>query len=225
MFIVDIDGTISDGEKALLHFYNADLHLDVDPSAIESLTSYATFFELPQVKAFCEQVEKPRRLFESSRERAVTIPDVVSRFDPIPGSAEALRMLATRGTIQYYTVRKPDVEEATHVWLEHHAFPHARQVVFCRSVLHKLRQLYEREQSSSERFVFIDDRATQMIEEYNKLASGGYQQLLPHGKKLATFLQTRVTLVAFGVPSVDINPSLPITSIASWDQVDRIVAL
>jgi hypothetical protein len=91
MFIIDIDGTISNGEKSLLHFHNDNLHLGVDPLTIEALTSYSAFFDLPQVKAFCEHVEKPRRIFEASRERAIGTPEVVSQFAPIPGAVAALR--------------------------------------------------------------------------------------------------------------------------------------
>ena len=192
---------------------------------IEALTSYSAFFDLPQVKAFCERIEMPRRLFEASRERAVTRPEIVSQFAIIPGAVEALRQLAARDAICYYTVRKPEVEETTRQWLEQHEFPHPHQVVLCRSVLGKLRQLYEREQSSSERFILIDDRVAQMIDEYNKLASGDYQQMLPQWREIAAFLQTRVTLVAFGVPSISIHPSLQLATLASWDHIDHIVAL
>jgi hypothetical protein len=225
MFIIDIDGTISDGEKSLLRFHNDDLHLGVDPLTIDALTSYPAFFDLPQVKAFCEQVEAPRRIFEASRERAVTTPEVVSQFDPLPDAVAALRHLATKGPICYYTVRKPEVEETTRLWLAHHAFPSAHQVVLCRSMLGKLRQLYERERCSSERFILIDDRVAQMVDEYRKLASGGYRQILPHWRELTTFLQTRVTFVAFGVPSIGINSSLQLGSIASWGEVDHLVTL
>jgi hypothetical protein len=224
-FIIDIDGTISNGEQALLRFYSDDLQIGVDPRMIDVLTSYSAFFDLPQVKAFCERVEKPRRIFEASRERAITLPEIVSRFEIIPGAVEGLWQLATRGTICYYTVRKPEVEETTCLWLERHRFPNAHQVVLCRSVLGKLRQLYEREWSSSERFILIDDRATQMVEEYSKLASGDYQQMLPQWQEIATFLQARVTLVAFGVPSIGIHPSLQLATLASWDYIDHIVAL
>ena len=195
MFIgIDIDQTISTGYKG--------------ESFQESLAYYqARGVTIPQtVRGYLE-------LFQ--------LPAVLRVHEVLPGAVAGVTTLARSGRISYFTVRKhsdaqveAEIHAITRAWLGDHGFPSADQVIFCRSVMHKLVQLYEREKESTERLLLIDDRWQQALDALAQIAQNEAYRYI------ATMLRERLTLVAFGASSLpERTEGLRVVALPDWNRI------
>jgi uncharacterized HAD superfamily protein len=207
-YAIDIDGTIAHPEPGLIAFHDHDFGLGL--TAEELNGTYRQFLQLPQV------VELSREALEQSRQRARMTPEVVLSYEPIDHAREALDLLAQHGEITYYTVRAACVEEATRTWLHTNGFPFPQQVVFCRSVLHKLVQLHTREWETDRKIVLIDDRYQQIITDVARLAAGEFAHISAW-QEIAHFVRHRLLLVAFGATSLPASTNgLHVVPVRGW---------
>lgn len=209
-YAIDIDGTIANPEPGLIACHDRDFGLGL--TAEELNGTYTQFLHLPQI------VTLSRDMLELSRQRARMTPDVVLSYEPLDYAREALGLLAQRGEITYYTVRAACVEEATHTWLQTNGFPFPQKVILCRSVLHKLVQLYTQERETDRKIVLIDDRYQQIITDVARLTAGEFAHISAW-QEIAQFTQDRLLLLAFGASSLPASTNgLQVVPVSDWRQ-------
>jgi hypothetical protein len=133
--------------------------------------------------------------------------------ETIPGARSGVSRLALVGELMYATVRKPDVEEMTRLWLQEQDFPSSEKVIFSQSMAHKLLAL----SAFSGPLILIDDRWRKALEVWPRLVD--YHQ------EMAQDLATRLTLVAFGASTSDLPSEalLPIVAFPDWSRVDALI--
>ncbi len=209
-YVIDIDGTIANPEPGLIASHNRDFGLGL---TVEELNgTYTQFLHLSQVATLS------RDMLEQSRQRARMTPEVVLSYEPIDYAREALILLAQRGEITYYTVRAACVEEATRTWLQTNGFPFPQKVVLCRSVLHKLVQLYFQERETDRKIVLIDDRYQQIITDIARLAAGEFAHISTW-QEIVQFAQDRLLLLAFGAMALPASTNgLQVVPVSGWRQ-------
>jgi hypothetical protein len=189
---IDIDQTISSGY--------------VGKNLEDSMQYYrARGVEIP------EHIVRYSQLFQ--------LPGVLCQHEALPGAIEGVNALA-KYRVTYYTVREQSVETITCFWLAQHGFPCSDSVVFCRSVMHKLLQLYEREKGSKEPLFLIDDRWQIALEAIEQLKESKDHQ------HIAKMLCDRLTVVAFGISSLPENHTeLRVVAFPDWSHVVDLLAV
>lgn len=194
LFIIDIDQTIATGVDAP-GFYAAVKHYrNLGIVIPETISDYHSLFQMPEV---------------------------MRHHDPLPGAIEGVNYLAHVGRVEYYTVRKGTdrqlIEETTQRWLTEKGFPNPGNVIFCRSVMHKLVTMHEREKDSQEPIIFIDDRYTQAIDAFAQIAAGEYHHITDS-------LRGRLSIGAFGATIVPESSVIPLMALPSWTHVADLIA-
>lgn len=163
------------------------------------------------------------------RERGVVVPDhiaswpelfqlpaVLVQHEKLPDALAGMNLLARYGDVAYATVRKSDVAGITCGWLWEHGFPSPDQVIICRSIVHKLRELAQRPGG----LVLIDDRWRKALDQWPRLV-----EIDPAA---AEILLDRLTLVAFGSNAADLpeSPVVSVVPLPDWRSVaDVLMAL
>jgi hypothetical protein len=196
-FIIDIDQTVSTG------FVGASLKESVEyyqQLGITVPTTIATYFSLFQ------------------------LPEVMQIHEALPGAVSAVQQLSRLGTIQYFTVRKGDngatsehIQNITKQWLAEHGFPSPSNVVFCRSMMHKLIKMHE--MSMEEPLIFIDDRWHKAIEALHQLEEQGEEAL-----HIAAFVKKHVSIVAFGTQMVPEHEDIHLMALPTWECIADVMA-
>lgn len=144
------------------------------------------------------------------------LPEILIQHEVIPGALAGVRLLAEHGEIAYLTVRKPDVRAITQDWLSLEDFPSPDNVMICQSSAHKLLAIAEHPGQA----VLIDDRWRKLLD--------CWPRLVEYAPDLATDLQQRLTLVAFGASAADLpsSPVVPVVPLPDWRSVaDVLMAL
>lgn len=176
-FFVDIDQTIGTGH--------------IGSCLEESIAYYQRMgIHLPLVSSYME-------LFQ--------YPEVMRIHDVIPGAVAGLEQLARIGTITYATVR--DEQEITKEWLARHHFPCAENVLFCKSILHKVVILHR----APGNVILIDDR-------YKQIAA-----ILVEGQERFQHLSHRMLLVGFGASEIACSCPAPSFALRSWYEVSSLI--
>ncbi len=218
-FAIDIDGTIAGrNEQRFAEECNRIFNLGMNSEELEHI-SYITLMEQPALRAYRERVGTEH--FETAVYEIAQDPAMLGVLPPFLGAVRGVAQLATVGDVGYYTVRKhrdPErnrqIEQATTQWLARHCFAHPEHIVFCRSVMHKIVQLYEREKDHQYPLVLIDDRWKQVLEAIDEIAAGLYHQITDH-------LLPCLTVVAFGVNALPtITNGFRVERLPSWENLD-----
>ena len=213
LLAIDIDQTIcgSNAYEVYAHFHTVDLGLQIEPAALQQLSSYRDFFFLPQVRAFRQANEKE---WNASRHRAIATPWVIEAFAPIERAVQGVKLLSQLGTIRYYTARTAGVREATERWLARYDFPEHQNVLCCSSIEQKARVLAGSE-SQDETIILIDDRGhSHFLTSLERLkADESIQALLP-----------RLSIFAFGImpDSLPHNSCCSLFALPSWYQSEEV---
>lgn len=171
LFAIDIDQTISTGYAG------------------KGLRESIAYYEAKGIKVPAHITKYPE-LFQ--------LLDVLRLHDALPGAVAGVHELAKHGHIAYYTVRKhddpqanQDIQGITRTWLAGHGFPCPNNVVFCRSVMHKLLRLHEEDEDA---LVLIDDHCDKAFTALGRLAHSEDSQ------QIADDLSRRLTMITFGAP-------------------------
>lgn len=215
LFAIDIDGTIATGFKLKVNFYNRELGLHIP----ESISDYPSLLSLPEVMAYRQKHEDR---FQAAWRKLGVSTEVMLARDQMPNAVAGITILSQRGRVRYYTVRKsPDkqrhqeIQETTQQWLSMNHFPNHFDIIFCKSLMHKLSRIYQQERATQESIVLIDDRYCDLILAFEKIAAGECGHV-------ADFLRERLTLVAFGsqADTLPITDSgLHVLALSSWESV------
>ena len=185
-FFVDIDQTISSG-RVLGSLQESVLYYQKQGVTVpEMVMCYPDLFQLPEV---------------------------VRRHEMLPGARSGVSQLSLVGELLYATVRKPDVEETTRLWLQEHDFPSSEKVIFSQSMAHKLLALA----AFSGSLILIDDRWRKALEVWPRLVE--------YNPEMAQDLAARLTLVAFGARNSDLpgESLLPLVALPDWSRVDALI--
>jgi hypothetical protein len=163
----------------------------------ESRTSPSTF-KVPRIAEFRGMGPDAETQFQSVRSEILTSPQVHLGYPELPGSVAGAWALANVGQdISYYTVRKPEVTDATVEWLQQKGMPSPEQVVICKNPQDKLMRIItdkliakEREGETLPTIILVDDGMTQLVEAANAIIRDNpvTRQFMEH-----------IILVGFGV--------------------------
>lgn len=217
LFAIDIDQTIAGSQqdfRLYIEHHNQDLGLGLSPHTINTLTDYHSFLHLPEVIVYRSHNEAR---FQASRASCRTSPYVINALQAIPDAAAGVTYLSQYGTIYYYTIRLPEIQNATKQWLAAKRFPYPNNIVFCTDSMHKLTTLCE-QKTTEERIVLIDDKCATLLKAFDILA-----EEQPH---IAESLRRHLTLVAFNtkVSLLPIhNTGLKVIALPSWKAIIDII--
>lgn len=183
---VDIDQTISSGRVSSSLQESVRYYQNQGIVVPETVTCYPDLFQLPEV---------------------------VCLHETLPGARSGVSQLLLLGELMYATVRKPDVEAMTRLWLQKQDFPSSEKVIFSQSMAHKLLAL----SAFSGPLILVDDRWRKALEVWPRLVD--------HNQEMARDLAARLTLVAFGASNSDLPgfSLLPIVALPDWSRVDALI--
>jgi uncharacterized HAD superfamily protein len=185
-FFVDIDQTISSGQVLRSLQESVQYYQNQGVNVPETVTCYPDLFQLPEV---------------------------VRMHEMLPGAQSGVSQLAQVGELMYATVRKPEVEEMTRIWLQAQGFPSPEKVIFTQSMAHKVLAL----SAFSGPLILIDDRWQKALEVWPRLVDSQ--------PEMAHALATRLTLVAFGASADDLPADSPLSIVAfpDWSWVEALI--
>lgn len=199
---IDIDQTIAGGiVKAHLRFYNTALDLQLSEDDLQaSSQQYPKTFEVPHIIEYRAKSDEHERLFQAARAQIRASEQVNLDLEPIPGSREALDLLLSTYShaLQYFTVRPPEIEQMTRVWLARHQFVESESVIICTDHLDKLQKVL-RAVSPDQKVVLIDDSAKDLLEAATL-----------HAAENPTFTRSlkQLTIVGFGISEASVQQRL-----------------
>lgn len=210
---LDIDGTLGyRNRQQYLTTCNETLKLALSEERLRTLSLNA-FYQLPEVQNYKERVG------ETYYAKAIGWidyhPDVLRAMHPLPGAKEGVAMLATVGSVAYYTARYSSQSEersqamaqATHEWLTAYTFANPTSAVFCDGLPGKLRQLAQELAHNREPVILVDDQYTRLLERLSDLDA-----------ESAQLLQRSLILVAYGAQTAPESASLPVVALPSWEE-------
>lgn len=223
--VLDIDQTLAGGVvSAHMGYYNRRLGLGMTADQIRESDGYAKTFDVPQIVSFRNGGNGAEEaMFQQVRSEIRTSSEVHLDLRELPGSVDGARSLVGLGDISYYTVRPPEVEDATKQWLANKGFPDPEHVVICSSPKDKLERIIADKLVGQENdgelptVVLIDDSYKQLAEAATEIV-----QTDPDMRKY----MERIVLVGFGLqsPTAEMEGSfypqsgLRTIALPSWEQ-------
>jgi hypothetical protein len=210
---IDIDGTLARrNNQQYFRTCNEILKLAFPEERLQNLSLQA-FSQLPEV------LEYKRQVGEAYYRKAVGWvdyhPDVLRAMHPLPDAKEGVELLASLGSVAYYTARysaqseerSQAMAQVTGEWLAAHEFLNPTSAVFCDGLPGKLRQLAREMARDPEPVILVDDQYTRLL-----------QRLADLDQDTAHLLQRSLILVAYGAQTAPESASIPIVALPSWDE-------
>lgn len=196
--VLDIDQTLAGGVvPAHMRHYNEVFELGMTEEEIAATALYPKTFDVPQLITYQAQGPEAKARFMEERNKIRTSPEVHLGLTELPGSVDGVHSLLNVGDVSYYTVRPPEVEEATHQWLREKSFPNPERVVLCENHKDKLMRIIAdqlippgKEGKDLPTVILIDDSMKQLIEAANALVQ--------EDPEMKRFIE-HIILVGFGV--------------------------
>lgn len=209
---LDIDGTLGyRNRQQYLTTCNETFKLALIEERLQEMT-LTTFYQLPEMLAY------KKRVGEAYYAKALAWidfhPDVLRAMRPLPGAREGVQMLATAGSIAYYTARysaqseerSKAMAQATLQWLAASDFANPTNAIFCDGLPGKLRHLARDIAEKAEPVLLVDDQYSRLL-----------QRLTDLDEESARILKQSLILVAYGAQTIPESAPLPVIALPSWE--------
>lgn len=208
LYAIDIDGTLAkDFHNAARRAYVARvLSLPTDGDALYTWLRSA------------DNLQKYQKAYDG----CACEPVIMRALSPIPGSVDALQVLANQGRVIYVTCRVPALYETTITWLASHGYPCPESVRLCTNYKDKYLHAHEAA-APDEPILLIDDQAEQIVR--------AFQHVARSHPDIAMSLIPRLTMAAYAPKERRwhmIAPPFPVAFLPSWEQPEalkKVIAL
>lgn len=147
IYTYDLDQTVAFRVvEAHMRVYNEELGLNMTPEEVAASEMYPKTFDVPQIMAYRALGDWSEEEFQRVRREIRTSDRATLGLSTLPEAVEAARMLNEDPELRfggYYTVRPPEVEAATKLWLANHEYPDPEKVVICSDPKDKIVRLVD----------------------------------------------------------------------------------
>jgi len=197
-FAVDIDGVLARDTNGYARYLNNYFSLGITDEKIGQLQNYQEFTKLLEVKAYIRQSEETCAQFNTVAREAQYLSEIQHAKIPMPGSREAMEVIAKHYPFYYVTCRKSVTSATTHAWLTRNGFPSPDRVHYCERGIYEKYVIAHRLAEPGESILLIDDLALKLMK--------SFATVIKLDRTLASDLIRRVGLLAFGHADAPVWP-------------------
>lgn len=210
---LDIDGTLGyRNRQQYMKTCNETFKLAIADERLQDM-SLTTFYQLPEMLAYKERVGETH--YTKALAWIDFHPDVLRAMCPLPGAREGVQILATVGSIAYYTARysaqseeySEAMAQATLKWLAAYDFVNPANAIFCDGLPGKLRQLARDIAEEAGPVLLVDDQYSRLL-----------QRLTEMDEESVQILKRSLILVAYGAQTIPESTPVPVIALPSWQE-------